>query len=156
MLSECTNWLQSAIGKKLLRAKALMYVSLDETYIKPSEISLSFEELLEGKFFCASDGSSIAFSFEQLKPVSLGEYGKTNVYDLISDEKFSAVLGQEMQNVQMVRSKFERTICGIQFSFHSGSCLSVLNLGDDLYMFNEIPNDLMREELELVPLASDQ
>lgn len=147
-------WFQKVIGKKLVLVNALFHVLGSERGSSPQEISFQFDASEPGRLYCGSDGASICFSLSPIVGCELGEYGEQVVYCISSESCFSNVVGDRLISASSINSSAEEAIVGISLSFYKGCQLSVLNLGDELYVYGEVPEEIIISEgLEFISVS---
>jgi hypothetical protein len=148
-----TSWLLPALGRNLLSANALFHVFASKKGMA-QEISLLFEDYEPGKFYGCSDGESLCFSLAPLVECDLGEYGQMTI-GCVSDEAcFSNVVGKKLASASFVRNSMNRITLGVVLSFDMGFSLSILHLGDEIFVYNDIPLELIvSEKLNFILVA---
>lgn len=148
------SWLVGCIGLRLLLALGLFHVFESKKNGTPQAVSLLFDGEGFGTFKCAPDGASIAYSSETVSECDLGEFGAEKVFSLANDEVFSSVIGEELISASLVVSSAEETVAGVFLRFGNSESLSFVNLGDDLFVYKEIPPAIIKcEGLEFVRLS---
>jgi len=139
-------WLLTVLGKKLLSVNALFHVFSSERDSAPQEVGLLFENSEIGKLYGGPDGASICFSLNPISSCDLGEYGRQDVFNVSGELYFSDIVGGKLVSASLVQSLAEDVIIGVAFSFDNGFCLSILNLGDELFVYDEIPEEIVISE----------
>ena len=148
------RWLQSAVGRKLLTVKGSFHVFNSERNQFGDEFEFFFEEGQHGKIFGNSDGASLRFSFDPADEFDMQEYGAAVVFCVSNDPCFVDVVGRQLVSAFAVVLSIEDVAIGVQLQFSENKKLSILNLGDELFVFNEVPEDLINEEkLIFIPVA---
>lgn len=140
------SWLPTVFGKKLLSVNALFHIFASERDFFPQEIGLQFDDAELGKLYGGSDGASLCFSFHPIVGCDLGEYGRQDVFCVSDELCFSNVVGRRLASASLVQSSAEEAVIGITLSFDNGARLSILNLGDELFVYDEIPEEIMISE----------
>lgn len=139
-------WLLTVLGKKLLSVNALFHVFRSERDSAPQEIGLLFENAEFGKLYGGPDGASLCFSLKPTSSCDLGEYGRQDVFCISGELYFSDVVGRRLVSASLVQSLAEDVVVGVALSFDNGFCLSILNLGDELFVYDEIPEEIVISE----------
>lgn len=149
-----TAWLLTLLGKKLLSVNALFHVFCDQRDSAPQEIELIFENSKPGKLYGGPDGASLCFSLSPISSCDLGEYGRQDIFCVSAELYFSDVVGSRLVSASLVQSLAEDTAAGVNLTFHNGFCLSILNLGDDIFIYKNIPEEIaISEGLSLIPVS---
>ncbi|WP_296187710.1 hypothetical protein [Pseudomonas sp. UBA1879] len=139
-------WLLTVLGKKLLSVNALFHVFSSERDSAPQEVGLLFESSEVGKLYGGPDGASICFSLNPISSCDLGEYGRQDIFCISGELYFSDVVGRRLVSVSLVQSLAENVVIGVVLSFDNDFCLSILNLGDELYIYDKIPEEIVISE----------
>ena len=139
-------WLLTVLGKKLLSVNALFHIFDSERDSAPQEVGLLFENSEIGKLYGGSDGASICFSLNPISSCDLGEYGRQDIFCISGELYFSDVVGRRLVSASLVQSLAEDVVIGVALSFDNGFCLSILNLGDELFVYDEIPEEIVISE----------
>lgn len=140
------DWLLTVLGKKLLSVNALFHVFSSERDSAPQEVSLQFENSQIGKFYGGPDGASLCFSLNPISNCDLGEYGRQDIFCISGELYFSDVVGRKLVSASLVHSLVEGVVVGVALSFDNGFCLSILNLGDELFVYDKIPEEIVISE----------
>lgn len=141
------KWLASIVGKELGAVSALIYsLDGDKDYVHPQLLDLQFLSCGHGILGCSPDGSSIDWQNDFLVNTDLGELGEERVEDVSKMEMWQNTIHKVLRNVEIIRSEVDGSDIGIRFSFDGVICRSIFNLGDDLYIFDEIPKEILKEE----------
>jgi hypothetical protein len=144
---EFRNWLLNAIDSKLISVSALIYLPESEREIfSPQELLLVFESGKQMKLSCGSDGESLVGNNQELVPIDLGEYGKEIVKDVSYLACVENLIGHVLRDVKLIKSSGNSYLMGLQFSFENNLSVVVVNLGDDLFVFESLPEEIAREE----------
>jgi len=147
------SWLLSVLGRSLLSANALFHVFASVRSEKPQDIALLFEGTVLGKFYGCSDGASLCFSLGPLVECDLGEYGQLTIFCVSDEACFSSVVGKKLVSASFVCGSMNKITLGIVLSFDTDSRLSILHLGDDIFVYNDIPLELIvSEKLRFIPV----
>ncbi|MCH5548606.1 hypothetical protein ACQJ22_27330 [Pseudomonas fragariae (ex Marin et al. 2024)] len=139
-------WLLTALGKTLISVNALFHVFSSERDSAPQEVGLLFENSEIGRIYGGPDGASICFSFNSISSCDLGEYGRQDVFCVSGEPYFSDVVGRRLVSASLVQSLAEDAVVGVVLSFDNGFCLSILNLGDELFVYDDIPEEIVISE----------
>ncbi|MFF7707571.1 hypothetical protein [Pseudomonas sp. NPDC007930] len=140
------DWLLAVLGKKLLSVNALSHVFSFERDSAFQEIALLFENSEAGKVYGGPDGSSIFFSLNPISSCDLGEYGRQEIFCISDELYFSDVVGKYLVSASLVQSLTENLVIGVALSFDNDFCLFILNLGDELFIYDEIPEEIVISE----------
>ena len=91
------------------------------------------------------------FSLDPIVGCDLVKYGRQDVFCVSGEPYFLNVVEEKLLSASLVQSSVAEAVIGVALSFDGGSCLSVLNLGDELFVYDEIPVEIMRSEgLDLI------
>ncbi|AXA55784.1 hypothetical protein CEQ51_16460 [Pseudomonas thivervalensis] len=149
-----TAWLLAVLGKKLLSVNAIFHVFASRRDSFPQEVSFQFYGSEAGKLYGGGDGSSLLFSLDPIVGCDLGKYGRQDVFCVSGEPYFLNVVEEKLLSASLVQSSVAEAVIGVALSFDGGSCLSVLNLGDELFVYDEIPVEIMRSEgLDLISVS---
>lgn len=140
------TWLLTVLGKKLLSVNALFHVFSSERDSAPQEVGLLFENSEIGKLYGKPDGASIFFSLNPISSCDLGEYGRQDISCISGELYFSDAVGRKLVSASLVQSLAEDVVIGGALSFDNGFCLSILNLGGELFVYDEIPEEIVISE----------
>lgn len=141
------NWLRIIIGRKLITIQGLIYVKDgEEKTSSPQELFLSFDSGVQGKLKCGSDGESLVWDMQELEAVDLGEYGDEVVRDLSYLSCWKNLIGHLLVDVKLIKSLRGSYLMGLLFSFDNDLSIVVVNLGDEIYMFESLPKEIAQEE----------
>lgn len=132
-----------------------MYHVLDsERDSFPQEIEFLFSGAQVGKVFGGSNGADLLFAQEAILSRDLGEYGRLDRFCVSDDFCFSKAVGSVLVSVLLVGSMVEDAIIGVSLSFSNGGILSVLNLGDEFFVYDHIPDNIrVSERLVFLPVS---
>lgn len=140
------SWLLAALGRKLLSASVLIHVLAVKKDIFPQEVGLFFEGHVPARIYGGSNGASLCLSSGEVVGCDLGEYGKKVVFCASDEPCFSNVVGQRLVSVSTVKSSVENEMIGLVFSFDNETSLAILNLGDELFVYTKIPEEIIASE----------
>ena len=145
------SFLVSAVGKKLLKVMGSFHVFDSERSQFPDELEFYFEGEMRGKIYGNSSGDALRFSLDSLVEFDMEEHGFVKNFCVSNEPCFMDVVGRKLESSLVVRSlEFEDRLnavdeLGVQMQFCENHKLSILNLGDELYIFNEVPEKLIDE-----------
>ena len=157
MEADLVGWLQGVVGKGLtsVRASIHVYEGVGD-YDNPQELEIQFSSGGRRKFRCSNDGVSIDSDPTELVDCDMAEYGKQVIEDLSDSPIWKDVISRALVGAVLIRSSVASSVVGVQFRFEGGLAVSVLNLGDELYIFQEIPSQLISDqEIEFFPVLLD-
>lgn len=138
MQPELKNWLNKAIGQKLESVLALIHVFDGEKNVEqPNEIDLQFTSCGHGLLRCGPDGATIVWNDEGSKEVDIGELGHFVIEDFASQPTWATVMGKTLVGADLIQS--EGMNSGVKLLFEGEAWVAVLNWGDELYVFHEMP-----------------
>ena len=147
MIRKFENWLARIVGKELEAVSASIFsFDGDKNYEHPQLLDLQFRACGHGILGCGPDGSSIHWQNDLLVDIDLGENGEERVEDVSKSEIWQDAIHSVLRKVEIVCSDVDKSDIGIRFSFEGAVCKSIFNLGDDLYVFNKIPIEILEEE----------
>lgn len=140
------QWLSCAIGRELVSVLAQVYCyEGKKDHAHPQSLDIAFSDT-HGKIECATDGASLAWSQEALSQIDMAEYGTEVIDDLSEDIHWRSAIGRKLKNARLVTSALDKLTVGIQLKFEGGTTVSILNLGDEISLFGEIPRDIFHDE----------
>lgn len=147
------SWLIGCVGRRLLLAWGVFHVFESKKDGNPQAVSLLFDGEILRTLKCSPDGSSIAYSSDILAECDLGEFGAEKVFPLENDEFFASILGKEVTSASLVLSSVEDSVAGVLLQFSNSEFLILINLGDELFVYKEIPAEIVKcEGLEFLSL----
>jgi hypothetical protein len=146
-----SKYLSLIIGKKLNEILALSYYCDEElNSLSIQEIQLEFDELKSVRIFCGTDGSSICWDNEDIKPISMGEYGEVVISSLSKHHaEWENLVDKKLEKVYLVTSEIENCIFAIKFVFSYNFELVIANIGDDLKLKKKLTLEILEEEKSL-------
>ncbi|MBS9438121.1 hypothetical protein EAE91_13435 [Photorhabdus noenieputensis] len=150
------QWGAQIIGKPLKSVYGLIHIYDIVDVEHPQELSIEFCEIDNSpkKLLCGPNGTSIVLCEGELSENDLGEYGKEIVMDLSNLKIFDGLIGKPLSYINTIYSEIEQDIIGFMFVFYNYGQFSVMNLGDEIYMFNHIPDSLLKdEEISLIKVS---
>lgn len=147
------EWLLRMLGKRLISLWGLFYVFEEERIYPAQRLCFYFEGSHLGSVGCASDGMSLDFSLTAMVNVDLGEYGRQEVFPILSEELFG-VVGKKFISAYLVYSSASEAFSGISLIFEGEISVSILNLGDELYIDKDISSEIVVSEgLKFIAVA---
>lgn len=142
-------------GKRLKSVHCLVYSynesdSLDDV----QEILMEFEGLpYLMKVSGGGDGASIVLTTSPLREVNMEKYGKLVIKRISSNNLFANAIDRKVVSFYCIYSGVEKVTAGVGFEFDNTMKFSIVNLGDQLFVFNEIPTYICKsEQLAFVPI----
>lgn len=133
-------------GSKVTSILLLLHKIEDEVdFEHPVEVCLKFdnEELLTIQ--CARNGQSIDITSEHPKEIQMEELGDYVIAELPTDSNLNNLVGSRLVKISEVYSEYCKSVIGLFFET-SRSKSSILNLGDELFIFSDIPSGVISEE----------
>lgn len=146
LLNKLVDWLNNILCLKLTSVFALIYVYDNQEDINsPQAIYFEFNNEHVGCIKCASDGESIDCDFKLTTEVDLGMYGKEILKDISTINPWREVIGDNLNNcyLLLVDSNF---CLGVRLQFQSGKSVDIVNLGDELYVYDSLPESIIQAE----------
>jgi hypothetical protein len=138
-------WLSSLKGKKFISATGLFHIFNNQIDKSAQEIGLIFEDAKFGKLFCGSDGETLCYSSKNIASCDMEEYGRQEIISMSDDIILRNVIGKKLSSVDFIYSCFSDKVMGILFLFNDNS-FSIMNLGDELFVYKNIPKHIFLEE----------
>ncbi|CAI0787047.1 hypothetical protein [Serratia quinivorans] len=150
------EWGRDVIGGKLCNVNGLVYIYEAPDLDHPQQLQLIFSGInREVSFQCGKDGATLVLTELPMQESDLGEYGKEVIMNMSDSCLFYRCIGRIVGKVFAIYSDTENTIVGIKLFFDSGIDLIIINLGDELNVFNSLPLQYVQEEcinyLEITP-----
>lgn len=146
MLKSLKEWFSSIVGKNLKSVYGLIYIYETEDINHPQELQVIFETGLIKKISCSSNGSSLLIQDLPMIESDLGEYGKQLIKDISDMPVFVDVIGEELQNLEVINSEIEQSIVGLRFQFSNSKNIDILTLGDEISFYKSTPMNIIDEE----------
>lgn len=144
---EFRSFLLNIIDCKLISALALIYVyDSEEKILSPQELLLVFEHKRQVTLMCSNDGESLILDSRKLEPTNLGEYGKEIIRDISYLPCWKNLIGQTLTKIFIIKSLGKPCLIGLKFSFENDLSVIVVNLGDEIFMFEFLPEEIAQEE----------
>jgi hypothetical protein len=139
------SWLLSAYDRELLSVKALFHVFDSVRCSSPQEIELVFEGAF-GRIYGDKDGATLCFSPVESVECDLGEYGSQRIFSISDGPVFSKVVGRTLRSASLIQSLRDKTMVGVEMDFDEGAKVFIMNLGDEIFVFDVIPEKIIEEE----------
>lgn len=148
MANSLESWLQSILGNKLEEVFALTYVfDSEKDFVNPQALDIRFESSNKGVLRGSEDGESVAWYEEDvLESRDLGDHGAESVEQVSHLQVWATALGRKLQQFQIIISSQADRPVGISLEFENNAWVCVLNYGDELCVFDEIPKDILDAE----------
>ncbi len=146
LLIKLINWLNSIVDQRLIEVIALVHVFKEHEDINsPQAIYLVIENNMSGSIECESDGESIAYNPEIPAEVDLGEHGKTVLKNISNTGSWSKCVGNILDSSFLLLA--DNDVCiGARLLFQSGNSIDIVNLGDELCIYDSLPKNIIEEE----------
>lgn len=146
MLKSLKEWLSSIVGENLKSVYGLIYIYETEDINHPQELQVIFETGLIKKISCSSNGSSLLIQDSPMIESDLGEYGKQVIKDISDMPVFDDVIGEELQDLEVINSEVEKGIVGLRFQFSNSKNIDILTLGDEISFYKSTPINIIEGE----------
>jgi hypothetical protein len=141
------EWGRDVIGKELFNVNGLVYVYETPDLEHPQQLQLIFSCInREISFRCGKDGATLALTELPMQESDLGEYGKEVIMSMSESCLFCRYLGRIVSKVSVIYSDAEKAIVGIKLVFDGELDLIIINLGDELNIFDSFPLQYEQEE----------
>lgn len=146
MNKSLTNFLFDFVGEKVISVLGLFYLLEGEKDIDdPQELQINFSSGRSLKIYCSPDGASICCESGYIVARNLGDFGEEIVEDVSYMTPWENLVGDQIIDVCVAKSSIEKASIGIRLGFGKEN-VSVLNLGDDLYVFEDVPETIVRDQ----------
>ena len=145
MTGELAVWAKNALNSTLARVDGKIFAhreSLD--FARPQAVRLRFSGTEGITFFCHRDGETLTWDTSELSDVNLGEYGKELVVNFADHTPWCRLIGRTLASVSDIVSP-DGHVAGYEFTFKPDGYVLLLNLGDDMVVFDE-PQDVLCKE----------
>lgn len=147
MDSKLTNWLKDVLGRRLISVLALVYTyDGEKEFENPQELDLQFLSCGHGKLVCSYDGSSIEWQDNYIHEVDMEEFGQQLLENVSNRSIWNSVVNKMLLDAELINSIVEDSVIGVRFSFENRETISVLNLGDELYVYRDIPEEVIIDQ----------
>lgn len=135
------------VGQKLQNVNGLIYVYDTPDLGVPQQLQLVFfNENKSIVFRCGQDGATLELIDSPMQESELGEYGKEVIMDLSNSYSFQKVIGKILLRFYMICSKIEQKVIGAKLVFGEGLALVIINLGDEIKIFDSLSMEYERDE----------
>jgi len=139
--------LQQSSGQLLRSVEGLFFVSLGESCsswdnLDQLRITLGSNA---ARFHCGSDGETLTVDGDDLRPCGLGEYGEMRRVDLSKESMFASHMKKSLRQTFLIKSHEGHSDIGFLLEFDAG-LLVICNWGDDLKVWDKIPEPLFADE----------
>lgn len=141
-----SEWGSSIIGKRFKSVWGLVYVLDVEDIEHPQALQIIFDGGLLKTISCASDGAKLLLRDVPMVESDLGEYGKQIIKDISINSIFGDAIDKELCRLSIIYSETEQGIIGLNFYFSNFVTINVINLGDEINIYGEIPKNILNEE----------
>lgn len=138
---------RNVVGQKLQNVNGLIYVYDVPDLGAPQQLQLVFFSENQGVVFrCGLDGASLELTDSPMQENDLGEYGKEVIMDLSNSCLFQKVIGKILLRFYVIYSEIEQKVIGIKLVFDEGLTLVIINLGDEIKVFDSLSIEYERDE----------
>lgn len=149
MLDDYHNDLNGLKSKRLLKSCGLAFTPAGglPNLTHPIEIGLVFDDS-SIKIRGGRDGASIHVSWEKFQrsdEIDLGDLGDIKIVSFSEFEPFSSCIGLEVSDIFLIVDKKDKLISGLQFKFGLDCKFSIINLGDEFWLFSVPPEHVMTD-----------
>jgi hypothetical protein len=149
MTGELAMWVKNALNSTLACIAGKIYTDGESPdFGRPHAIRIQFSGTEGITFFCHRDGETLTWDTSELSEVDLGEYGKQLVVNLADRAPWSPLVGRTLKGGSEIVSPDGR-VAGYEFTFKPDGYLLLLNLGDEMVVFDEPQEVIFKEELLL-------
>ncbi|MDT8849485.1 hypothetical protein RN053_03225 [Pantoea dispersa] len=138
--------LRNLVGQKLQNVNGLIYVNDIPDLGAPQQLQLFFDENQSLVFRCGLDGASLELTDSPMQENDLGEYGKEVIMDLSNSCSFQKVIGKTLLRFNVIYSEIEQKVIGAKLFFDEGLTLIIINVGDEIKIFDSLPMEYERDE----------
>ncbi|MEQ9898428.1 hypothetical protein ABRP59_02185 [Pectobacterium punjabense] len=97
-------------------------------------------------FRCGKDGSTLELSDSPIQGNDLGEYGKEIIMDVSNSRLFVGYIGKTLLKIYSIFSSIEDTYIGIKLVFEGNLSLIVVNVGDEINIFDSFSSSYEHDE----------
>jgi hypothetical protein len=139
-------WLSSLIGEKLVSVIGLFHIFNNQVNGLAQEIGFMFENVKFGKLFCDSDGETLCYSSKRIVVCDMKEYGRQETISMYDNFIFKNAIGKRLSSINLIYSCLSNKIIGTLFLFEHGISFCIMNLGDELFVYEDIPKHIFLEE----------
>lgn len=83
----------------------------------------------------------------------MNEYGHQTLEDISGSSVWGKAKDQILINAEFIKSSFEGASVGVKLSFENNIYISIVNLGDELFVFEQIPKEVVHDQgLYFIPV----
>ncbi|MDE8756042.1 hypothetical protein PZA22_16270 [Pectobacterium polaris] len=139
-LGKYRRWASSVINERLLGVRGLVYELDTPDFYHPQKLQFIFSNP-EGlvNFVCGKDGSTLELTDSPIHESDLGEYGNEVIMDMSKFALFIDYAGKELLETYSIFSSIENSYVGIKLVFEGDLNLILVNVGDEINIFNSLP-----------------
>ena len=138
---------RNVVGQKLQSVNGLIYVYDAPDLGSPQQLQLVFCDTYQNIVCrCGLDGASLELIDSPMQEKDLGEYGKEVIMDLSNSYLFQKAFGKILLKFYVICSEIEQQIIGVKLVFDEGFKLVIINLGDEIKVFNSLLREYERDE----------
>lgn len=138
---------RNVVGRKLQNVNGLIYIYNVPDLGAPQQLQLVFfSENQSIVFRCGLDGASLELSDLPMQEKDLGEYGKEVIMDLSNSCFFQKFIGKILLQFYVIYSEVEQKLIGAKLFFDEGLTLVIINLGDEIKIFEALSMEYERDE----------
>lgn len=144
-INQICSLLREVVGYRLLSVIALLHTFEGEKdFSSPQELLLVFENNSQVRLRCDQDGESIIVDNEAPTESNLEEYGQNILYNYSNDNEIEFGIGKKVKQIELIVS--DNIVFGVSIFYDTACSLTLLNLGDELYVYDEFPKYIVEEE----------
>ncbi|EPY93787.1 hypothetical protein L799_24805 [Enterobacter roggenkampii EC_38VIM1] len=138
---------RNVVGRKLRNVNGLIYIYNVPELGAPQQLQfVFFDENQNVAFRCGLDGASLELTDLPMQENDLGEYGKEEIMDLSNSCFFHKVIGKILLRFYAIYSEIEQKVIGAKLFFDEGLTLAIINLGDEIKVFDSLSMEYERDE----------
>ncbi|MBD2786472.1 hypothetical protein ID858_16490 [Xenorhabdus sp. DI] len=142
------KWGRDVIGRILTDVNGLIYVLETPDFDHPQHLQFSFSDNSgDIGFRCGKDGSTLEITKLPMQESDLGEYGKEVIMNMSASLLFHRYIGMVVSKVFLIYSNIEKATIGIKLVFDDRLSLIVINLGDEINIFEYLPLQFEKDEM---------
>ncbi len=138
------NLFNKTLSRRLLSVFVLTHAMDDEVDLSSIEsLLLLFEDNYQLRIGCDLDGESILIDNKTPSESDMKEYGRNVLYNISSHEQIKSAIGETIDFIEVI---VEGDIMfGVSMRFNDFCCITAINLGNELYLYNDIPSKILAE-----------
>lgn len=141
------NWFANYYGKKLIDVKASIFVFEGVKYkIHPLDLILYFESEKPISLSTDVTKEEICLSKDTNYEVDMSEYGSCVLASFSHQDLWKKLIGKKLYDIQIVISGYNHNELGLSLIFENNLQVSIMAGGDEMYIYEEIPDDWIRTE----------